>query len=81
MNSLVENVENGKTLLFSNIQNNFSNLIIYCFLMKKQLTYQKDALSYINYLYNLSPSNEKEVIFDDVDMLSLKEYFNYYPLF
>ena len=49
--------------------------------MKKQLTYQKDALSYINYLCNLSPSNEKEVIFDDVDMLSLKEYFNYYPLF
>jgi hypothetical protein len=49
--------------------------------VKKQLTYQKDALSYINYLYNLSPSNEKEVIFDDVDMLSLKEYFNFYPLF
>ena len=81
LNSLVENVENGKTLLFSNIQNNFSNLVINCFLMKKQLTYQKDALSYINYLCNLSPSNEKEVIFDDVDMLSLKEYFNYYPLF
>ena len=29
LNSLVENVENGKTLLFSNMQNNFSNLIIY----------------------------------------------------
>ena len=78
LNSLVENVENGKTLLFSNIQNNFSKLIIYCFLMKKQLTYQKDALSYINYLYNLSPSNEKEVIFEETDSIILNEYFNYY---
>ena len=78
LNSLVENVENGKTLLFSNMQNNFSNLIIYCFLINKQLTYQKDALSYINYLYNLSPSNEKEVIFEETDSIILKEYFNYY---
>ena len=78
LNSLVENVENGKTLLFSNMQNNLSNLIIYCFLINKQLTYQKDALSYINYLYNLSPSNEKEVIFEERDSIILKEYFNYY---
>lgn len=78
LNSLVENVENGKTLLFSNMQNNFSNLIIYCFLINKQLTYQKDAISYINYLCNLSPSNEKEVIFEETDSIILNEYFNYY---
>ena len=78
LNSLVENVENGKTLLFSNMQNNFSNLIIYCFLINKQQTYQKDAISYINYLCNLSPSNEKEVIFEETDSIILNEYFNYY---
>jgi hypothetical protein len=74
LNSLVENVENGKTLLFSNMQNNFSNLIIYCFLINKQLTYQKDALSYINYLCNLSPSNEKEVIFEETDIALLQNF-------
>ncbi len=74
LNSIIENVKQGKTLLFSNIQNNISNLIIYCFLIKKQLTYQKDTLGYINYLNNLSPSNEKEVIFEETDIALLQNF-------